>query len=71
MDQLNGLQGIMRKEITSKTFLHITPDKMRFSPTVAKPDVFGEAVATAFTSAKFDISEAGLCLALARSTAAV
>lgn len=70
-DQVANLQGLIKKELKYKTFLYITPEKLRFCPTQKVPHIFGEAVTTAFPSAVFDIEEAGKCLSLARSTASV
>lgn len=69
--ELKSIWKISRKELTAKTFLYITREKIRFWPTLNQQDVFGAAVSTAFPSATLDISEAGICLALSRPIASV
>jgi hypothetical protein len=69
--QLRGLQKMIRKEMKGKFFLHVTPERMRFWPTMRVQNIFGDAVATAFPSARIDVSEAGICLSLSRGTASV
>jgi hypothetical protein len=68
---LDNLKELIQKELKTKVFLHVTPDRMRFWPTEAEPSLFGEQVRQAFPSATFDIHESGMCLALARGTASV
>jgi len=70
-NQLEGVQKLIRKELETKTFLYITPEKLRFWPSFQKHFVFGQSVDTAFPSARTDISEAGVCLALSRATGSV
>jgi hypothetical protein len=68
---LEHLREIIEKELRTKTFFHVTPERMRFWPTDDDPYPFGITVAVAFPSALFDSREAGICIALARSTAGV
>ncbi len=70
-NQLHGLQRLVRKEIGGKSFFYVPPDKMRFWPTADIPYAFTEPVAIAFPSTVMDSNEAGVCLALGRSTACV
>jgi hypothetical protein len=70
-DNLVGLQKLIRKETRSKVFFYVTPEKFQYFPQKDARNLFGDAVADAFPSAKVDISEAGICLALARPTASV
>jgi hypothetical protein len=69
--QLHGLQKMIRKEMKSKTFFYITPEKMRFWITSKNPYPLGESAHNAFQSAELDAAEAGICLAVARPTASV
>ena len=50
-------------------FVQVQLDRLKYLTAVA-PEPFGDKVATAFPSARFDICEAADCLALERSTAA-
>jgi hypothetical protein len=70
-DQLQGLQRLIRKEIKSKAFFYIPPEKTRFWPNANTPYGFTEPVSVAFPSTNFDSAEAGVCLATARATACV
>ena len=70
-ERLANLRDVMRKEMKTKVFFHITPERLRFFPSTQKPQLFGDQVAQSFPSAAFDISEAGICLALSRATASV
>jgi hypothetical protein len=65
------IRKIIHKEMAGRAFLYLPPEKAQFFATEKKPHVFGDAVAKAFPSAVFDISEAGACLATARPTACV
>src|ERR1019366_5282567 len=69
--RLDTLKDLIRKEIKTKQFLYITPERLRFWPKESNLYIFGEHVGQSFPSATFDISEAGVCLALARATASV
>lgn len=70
-DKLTNLQQLIRKEMKTKVFFYITPERLRFWPTDNAQHLFGDAVAMAFPAAWVDISEAGICLASARPTASV
>jgi len=69
--QLQSLQKIIRKELQSKAFFYIPPEKVRFWITPKNPFPLGKAVHDAFLSTEMDAAEAGICLAVARPTAAV
>lgn len=69
--RLDSLRDLIRKEMKTKVFFHVTPERLRFWPSEKTPYIFGEQVGQSFPSANFDISEAGICLALARATASV
>jgi hypothetical protein len=71
MDSIRHLQALIEKELSGKTFLYIPAEKMTSWPRNNARYVFGEAVHVAFPSADYDTSEAGVCLALSRSTASV
>jgi hypothetical protein len=70
-NRLEGLGRLIYKELGTKVFLYIPPEKSRFLPTPNRPHIFGDDVNLAFPSAAFDIAEAGICLATARATASV
>jgi hypothetical protein len=70
-EHVKSLRDIIRKEMRSKAFFHITPEKLRFWTTNKNPYPLGEAAHRAFPSAELDAAEAGICLALARPTASV
>lgn len=61
------VQTTLRREAESRRFLVIAPEKQKFYEPAAP--LFGSDVATKFPSIIADISEAGKCLALGRSTA--
>jgi hypothetical protein len=69
-DSINSLQDRMRDELSLTYLLVVEGDKARgyFEP---KVPLFGVEVETKFPLAAFEISEAGRCYALDRSTAAV
>ncbi len=71
LSEIKAVRSVMQKEMRGKIFLYLSPERVRFWPKMNEQNVFGERVAKAFPSARFDISEAGICLALARGTAAV
>jgi len=56
-DQLGNLQRLIKKEIKTKAFFYITPEKIRFWPRVGAENLFGDTVAASFPSASFDIAE--------------
>lgn len=58
----------LEDELRRQWFFHVKPDAVQLYSDVAP---FGEEVARAFPSAGYDITEAGKCLALDRTTAAV
>ena len=68
MNQTSAIQKMMQKEMQGKLFLYITPERARFWPRTNAPNLFGVEVSSAFPSTTYDISEAGICLAVARET---
>ena len=71
LDQTRGIQKLAEKELKEKVFLYCPPERAKFFPSGTHPHAFGELVAAAFPGATYDISEAAVCLALARSSASV
>jgi hypothetical protein len=65
-DQIKTIEKLVQREIKGKAFFYVPAERVKFFPLVKEPDVFGNAVARAFPSAIYDISEAGTCLALAK-----
>lgn len=66
---LNQLVGCVQNEAPTKVAMLLPPEKLSlYAPTAP---LFGADVRVKFASAIFDIDEAGKCLALGRSTAAV
>lgn len=70
-DQLTVIHKLSRKELEGKAFWYVPAERAKFWPKVSNPHLFGEAVASAFPSAAFDIAESGICLSLDRGTASV
>lgn len=70
-DQITNVEKLVKKELRHKTFLYIPPERAKFWPRMSSQHLFGDEVGTAFPSANFDISESGICLALARGSACV
>lgn len=70
-NRLDNLKDLIRREMKTKVFFYVTPERLRFWPSNTKPHIFGDQVGQSFPSASVDISEAGICLALARATASV
>jgi hypothetical protein len=70
-ERIEAIERLVDKELKEKLFLYITPEQQRFLPTLGKRNLFGDAVADAFPSANYEISEAGWCLALTRGSASV
>ena len=63
------IQSCLRDELSLSTVFVISADKVRYFQT--NDPLFGAEVDGKFPSAAFEIAEAGKCLALERSTAAV
>jgi hypothetical protein len=70
-DQIDTLQSLFEKEIDGKLFIYVAPERTRFWPRVAEPNLFGAEVAKAFPSAAQDIRQAGMAIATHLSTAGV
>jgi hypothetical protein len=70
-DQVAGIEQLARKELLKKVFLYIPPERAKFWPRMSNQNIFGDKVETAFPSAAYDISESGVCLALARGSACI
>jgi len=66
---LQTVETVVTTEVDQRVFLQIPPDMQAYY-TQGDP-LFGAIVSEAFPSAAYDISEAGKCLALERSTACV
>jgi hypothetical protein len=71
MDQILAVEKLAAKELKGKAFFYIPAERLKFYPKVNDPHIFGDAVATAFPSASYDIAESGVCLSLDRGTASV
>ncbi len=71
MDQTKAVESLADKEFRWKDFFYVPPERAKFFPRADDQHIFGEAVARAFPSAIYDLSEAGTCLALARGSACV
>jgi len=69
--QMGSLKELIRKELREKLFVYISPEKLRFVSNDERGISFGQAVVDSFPSTRFDICEAGVCLAASRATAAV
>jgi hypothetical protein len=70
-DQVTAVEKLAEKELRSKVFLYIAPEKAHFFPTKGNPYPLTEKVFHAFPSATYDTNEAAWSLALDRATAAV
>ena len=66
---LNEVQDILQYELVSMMFFKIPNELTEYYQD--HNELFGEQVSIQFPSAKYDISEAGKCLALGRNTACV
>jgi len=71
LDQVKTIENLAKKEIDGKAFFYVSSERAKFFPRKNDPHIFGNSVAKAFPSAAFDISESGICLALARGSACV
>jgi hypothetical protein len=71
IDQIDNLRKLSEKEMKGKAFFYVPPERAKFFPRMSDQHIFGNAVATAFPSAAYDIAESGICLALARGTPSV
>ncbi len=63
-----GIRDRMREEMSTRTFLHIDPENIKY---FEAKELFGADVESKFHSIWFDVREAGKCLALDRWTACV
>ena len=70
-DQIENIENLANKELRNKLFLYIPPERAKYWPSMKRPHVFGETVASSFPSAIFDIHNAAICLATSLSTASV
>lgn len=71
MDQVEAIEQLAQRELKGKIFFYIPPERAKFFPRQTAQHIFGDEVAAAFPNASFDVSEAGMCLALARGTSGV
>lgn len=69
--QVQAIERLAEKELKNKLFLYIPPERAKYWPLIAQPNLFGNEVANKFPSASFDIIESGQCLAASMSTASV
>jgi hypothetical protein len=65
---LGHLEETIHDELETHLFMYIEPAKVTYYTT---PHLFGEEVTQKFSSSKFDVEEAGKCLALNRGTACI
>jgi hypothetical protein len=73
-NQLNHLAELVRDELSSKLFMFIPTEQVKYCPDGVerwKPPLFGEVVQDKFPELTADIVDAGWCLCLERSTASV
>jgi hypothetical protein len=71
IDQITFIERLVEKTLKEKVFFYVPSESAKFFPRLDNPHIFGGDVAAAFTSAAYDISESGTCLALSRGTACV
>jgi hypothetical protein len=71
LDQINVIEKLAEKELRGKTFFYVPAGRAKFFPKLNDQHIFGNAVASAFPSATYDIAESGVCLSLDRGTASV
>lgn len=70
-DQVKNIEKLARKEMEGKAFFYVPQEHAKYFPRRNNPHIFGDVVAAAFPSAIYDISESGICLALARGSGCV
>jgi len=70
LDQMKTVRDLMSAEMKWRVYVYIPAEKAKYF-TTGKPQLFGEEVHKAFPDARNDVHEAGCCMALTRSTAAV
>jgi hypothetical protein len=70
-DQIVNIEKLVNKELEKDTFFFVPSERAKYFPLVDNLHIFGESVSSAFPGASNDIAESGICLALARGTAAV
>jgi hypothetical protein len=71
IDQIATLEKLADRELHGKFFLYIPAERAKFWPSMKKPNIFGDDVASKFPSATFDAGNSGVCLATGTATAAV
>lgn len=71
MDQITTIEHLANKELKRDKFFYVPAERAKFFPRTDDRHIFGYAVADAFPSAVYDISESGICLALGRGNACV
>lgn len=67
-NELRHIRHAIVKELQKRKFISVLPDRVHL---FKQPHLFGEPVHQAFPSARYDIEEAGNCLAIEANTAAV
>jgi hypothetical protein len=70
-DHMREIEKLAAREMKGNAFFYVPVEHTKFFTTKNRPNLFGDAVASAFPSAAVDINEAGGCLALARGTGSV
>lgn len=70
LDQMKTIRDLMSTEMKGRVYAYIPAEKAKYF-TTGKPQLFGKEVYESFPAARNDVHEAGCCMALTRSTAAV
>jgi len=71
LQHISTIQRLIQREMSTRLFLYVPPDKARYWPRATTPYPFGEVVYKAFPSAHFDIHNASVSIGVGLATAAV
>ena len=71
VNHVKNIQSLIRKEMSGKLFVYLSPERAKFWPSKRVTHLFGEQVYKAFPSTFYDIGQAGVCLAITTTTACV
>jgi hypothetical protein len=71
LDHVGTIEDLAEKELRRRVFFYVPPERYKSLPETDNPHLFTDAVSNAFPGAVYDVSEAGMCLGLARPSACV
>jgi hypothetical protein len=71
LQHMYSLQRLIQREMSTRLFLYVPPEKAKYWPRKTAPYPFGETVHKAFPSAYFDVHNASICIGVGLGTAGV